>query len=58
MNTQVLQLNDQELQSIHGGGTTADVTNAVAGFVPVIGTANSIASLAGFSLGNLVESIF
>ena len=60
MNTQVLELNDQDLQAIHGGGTTAAVTDAVIGVLPVpgLGAVNNIASLAGFSIGNLFESLF
>ena len=48
MNTQVLELNDQDLKAIHGGGTTADITD---------GLYNTV-SFADFSIDKLVESLF
>ena len=57
MNTQLLQLNDQNLQSIHGGGLVADITDAVINFIPGFGEANRIAEIGRSSVGQLVHVV-
>ena len=58
MNTQVLELNDHDLQIIQGGGAIGELTDTMIGVVPAVGIANRFASLGGFSIGKLVERLF
>ena len=60
MSDQTLEfLTDAELQAASGGGLFADIANTVVGFVPGIGTANTISGVAGGSTaGDLLEKAF
>jgi len=62
MTTQFIELetiNDQELQAATGGGLFADITNTVVGFVPYLGTANTISGVTGGpTAGDLLEKAF
>ena len=57
--TNLQAINDQELQAAAGGGLFADITNTVVGFVPYLGTANTISGVAGGpTAGDLLEKAF
>ena len=60
MSDQTLEfLTDAELQAASGGGLFADIANTVVGFVPGIGTANTISGVAGGpTAGDLLEKAF
>ena len=60
MSDQTLEfITDAELQAASGGGLFADIANTVVGFVPGIGTANTISGVAGGSTaGDLLEKAF
>ena len=54
--TNLQAINDQELQAAAGGGFVADIANTVVGFIPGIGTANTISGVAGGpTAGDLLE---
>ena len=57
--TNLQAINDQELQAAAGGGLFADIANTVVGFIPGIGTANTISGVAGGpTAGDLLEKAF
>ena len=57
--TNLQAINDQELQAAAGGGLFADIANTVVGFVPGIGTANTISGeIGGPTAGDLLEKAF
>ena len=57
--TNLQAINDQELQAAAGGGITADITNTLFGFVPGIGTVNTISGeIGGPTAGDLLEKAF
>ena len=57
--TNLQAINDQDLLTATGGGLFADIANTVVGFVPGIGTANTISGVAGGpTAGDLLEKAF
>ena len=60
MSDQTLEfITDAELQAASGGGLFADIANTVVGFVPGVGTANTISGVAGGrTAGDLLEKAF
>ena len=61
MMTQKLEaqvMNDQELDAVNGGGILGSVIDLGVGFVPYVGTANTVAGFTGNSVGSLVEGLF
>ena len=57
--TNLQAINDQELQAAAGGDFLGDITNTVVGFVPYLGTANTISGVAGGpTAGDLLEKAF
>ena len=59
MNTQVLELNDQDLQTINGGGMLGAAVNFGVGLIPGVGLLNNVVNLTtDHSAGRFVEKIF
>ena len=51
-------INDDELIAVNGGGLLGDIVDIGVGLIPGVGTANSVAGLTGYSVGNTVEGLF
>ena len=52
-------INDDELIAVNGGGVFGDIVDFGVGFIPLAGTANTIAGIAGGpTVGGAVEGLF